>query len=241
MPKRKRGGNVATAEVEDDDDDREAEDVHERRALGAAPKAEAIVDEVGLTKCLDFEEPFLESLVLTFPDEIAAAPSDDDLAREVSIYNATLAAVAEGRRRLVEDHAERFERPEDFFCEMMKSDAHMAKVKEELIFQQKKMEAFEKRKERQHQMKFNKAVKAEKAAEKAKKKREAIRESSDFAQRKKSRKRLAADRKWGFGGRKRGKKRSDAKSIGDMTAFDPKKGKTLRKQPGPTKKRRPKT
>ena len=69
--------------------------------------------------------------------------------REVAFYNSTLGMVRDARDRLVAS-GEPYKRPEDFFCEMIKSDTHMAKVKDSLIFQQKKMKAFEQRKERQH-------------------------------------------------------------------------------------------
>lgn len=80
----------------------------------------------------------------------------DDLARELAFYESSLAAVKEGRRRLKAQGVS-WKRPEDFFCEMIKSDSHMNRVKERLIFEQKKMEAFEQRKERQSQKKFSKA------------------------------------------------------------------------------------
>jgi len=38
-----------------------------------------------------------------------------------------LAAVREGRKRLLA-HNVPYKRPEDFFCDMLKSDEHMAKV-----------------------------------------------------------------------------------------------------------------
>ena len=53
-----------------------------------------------------------------------------------------------------------FDRPADYFCEMLKSDQHMQKIKEKLIFEERKMEAFEKRKENQKMRKFAKQVKA---------------------------------------------------------------------------------
>jgi len=64
---------------------------------------------------------------------------------------------------------------------MVKSDAHMARVKDELIFQQKKMDAFEKRKERQHQLKYSKAVQAERLKQKAAQRKEALREARDLS------------------------------------------------------------
>jgi rRNA-processing protein EBP2 len=95
-------------------------------------------------------------------------------------YNHTLEAVTSGRAQLaalgVPVH-----RPDDYFCENMKSDVHMAKVllhyeypcmmaiyinsplfllqiKDRLLLEEKRIEAFEMRKNREKNRKFNKQV-----------------------------------------------------------------------------------
>lgn len=60
-------------------------------------------------------------------------------------------------------------RPKDYFCEQVKSDAHMAKVKDRLLLEEKKIENFEKRLERDSNRKFNKQVAALKKQEKSQK------------------------------------------------------------------------
>jgi rRNA-processing protein EBP2 len=52
-------------------------------------------------------------------------------------------------------------RPDDFFAEMLKSDAHMARVKDKLLFEQKKISAVEQRKQRATAAEFGKQVAAE--------------------------------------------------------------------------------
>lgn len=52
-------------------------------------------------------------------------------------------------------------RPDDYFAEMLKSDDHMARVKDKLLFEQKKMSAVEARKKRQSSATFGKQVAAE--------------------------------------------------------------------------------
>ena len=52
-------------------------------------------------------------------------------------------------------------RPDDYFAEMLKSDDHMARVKDKLLFEQKKMSAVEARKKRQASASFGKQVAAE--------------------------------------------------------------------------------
>lgn len=49
------------------------------------------------------------------------------LVREVSFYNNALEAVKRGRSKLVAANV-LYKRPEDFLCEMVKTDAHMDKV-----------------------------------------------------------------------------------------------------------------
>ena len=60
-------------------------------------------------------------------------------------------------------------RPKDYFCEQVKSDAHMAKIKDRLLLEEKKIERFEKRLERDSNRKFNKQVAALKKQEKSQK------------------------------------------------------------------------
>ncbi|CAN0096491.1 unnamed protein product [Ectocarpus sp. 4 AP-2014] len=99
----------------------------------------------------------------------------DDLKREVSFYNNALEAVKRGRSLLVAANVP-YKRPEDFLCEMVKTDAHMDKIKDKLIFEQQKMDAFEQRKARQEQRKYAKELNSNKVAEKSKRKKEGLEE-----------------------------------------------------------------
>merc|ERR1712232_1496586 len=65
-----------------------------------------------------------------------------------------------------------FSRPDDFFAEMVKSDDHMAKVKDRLIFETKKIDAVSQRKSNKEQKLRAKEKQSNKIAEKAKKKKE---------------------------------------------------------------------
>ncbi|CAM9461623.1 unnamed protein product [Phaeothamnion confervicola] len=97
----------------------------------------------------------------------------DDLQREVAFYNNALATVQDAKGRLAKLGIP-YRRPDDFLCEMVKSDQHMAKIKDKLIFEQKKMEAFEQRKQRQDQRKYAKQVSAAKATERTARKKETL-------------------------------------------------------------------
>lgn len=47
-------------------------------------------------------------------------------------------------------------RPDDYFAEMLKSDKHMAKVKDKLIVEKQRMQAFEQRKKAQGKILYTK-------------------------------------------------------------------------------------
>jgi len=225
----------------------------ERRALTGG-KARTLTSDASTLERLaaslaSSELPWVEHLTLTSSAPLVAS-STEDLEREVAIYSMTLDMAREGRRKLLAI-GEPFRRPDDFFCEMLKSDTHMAKVKDELIFQQKKMDAFDQRKAKQHQLKFAKAVQAEKVKVRAAKRKADAKDVDDFRKTsqgkkrellqgdkdddgdgdrpapaaRKSKKRVASDKKWGFGGKKKDAKRNDPKSIDDMSSFDPQRGK----------------
>ena len=85
----------------------------------------------------------------------------DDDQREVAFYNIAKAAVHTCSAKL-KDAGVPYKRPEDYFAEMVKSDRHMARVKDQLIFEQRKMAAFEMRKSQQQHKKRAKQVQAEK-------------------------------------------------------------------------------
>lgn len=198
----------------------------------------------------------------------------DDLKREVAFYDVALEAVKEARAKCQEAKIP-FSRPEDFFAEMIKTDGeysfdcianeesihnrskipnsqkldvftdHMAKVKDRLIFENKKMEAVSQRKSNKEQKLRAKEAQSNKIAEKAKRKREHFRAVDEWAQSAASKrgrrldedddvmlhnmgskkgpnaKRLSADKKFGFGGKRGRFKQNDRKTLNDTSAFNP--------------------
>merc|ERR1719215_1267276 len=74
-----------------------------------------------------------------------------------------------------------FSRPEDFFAEMVKTDDHMAKVKDRLIFENKKMEAVAQRKNNREQKLRAKESQANKLAEKSRRKKEHFQQVEEWA------------------------------------------------------------
>lgn len=123
---------------------------------------------------------------------------------------------------------------------------HMAKVKDRLIFETKKMEAFEQRKSNQEQKLRAKEKHAHRLAEKAKVKRNHMKAVEDWAKDAQSnrlsggrvhdndddylsrmsgsgpnKKRIMANKKFGYGGKRGRFKQNDAKSMNDMSGFNP--------------------
>lgn len=144
-------------------------------AEGIASQKAHIFNKVGLEQKLkevDRPLPWAEMLV-TRGVALEVVDASDDLQREVAFYQNSLSAVRESKIKLRELGIP-FKRSADFLCEMIKSDAHMDKIKDKLIFEQKKMEAFQKRQDRTEQRKYSKAVGEEKKKEKIARKKEGL-------------------------------------------------------------------
>jgi rRNA-processing protein EBP2 len=67
-----------------------------------------------------------------------------------------------------------WQRPPDYYAEMVKSDDHMARVKEQLLFETKKIEDSSQRRKERESKRFAKQVSAERKKEKAQDKKSAI-------------------------------------------------------------------
>ena len=138
----------------------------------------------------------------------------------------------------------------------------MAKVKDRLIFETKKMEAFEQRKSNKEQKLRAKESHAHRLVEKAKAKRKHMQNVDEWAKnaamnrlgdgrvnddddqyldrmsgRGKSKKRQAMDRKYGHGGKRGRFKQNDKKSMNDMSGFNPKGQASMAKRTGGTKRK----
>lgn len=187
----------------------------------------------------------------------------DDLKRELAFYNLALEAAGQARRQCKAADVP-FTRPEDFFVEMIKTDGksifcmradivrrltkvcctdQMAKIKDRLIFEGKKIDAVTQRKANKEQRLRAKEAQANKLAEKSKRRKDhlagveawaktaasgrgrALPEDDDYhlnnVGKSSSKKRMAADRKYGFGGKRGRFKQNDSKSKNDMSGFNP--------------------
>jgi len=95
---------------------------------------------------------------------------EDDFEREVSFYKSVVAGCTEAQVYM-ERVGLKYKRPADYFAEMLKSDTHMAKVRQSLLDQQKRIEAVEERRRQRELKRFGKKVQVEKEQTKAKQKK----------------------------------------------------------------------
>ncbi|KAG7391105.1 putative rRNA-processing protein EBP2 [Phytophthora pseudosyringae] len=188
---------AAASDVESEDEDAAAEaeaEIERRLVAEAQAEAESAKREskgvcntealLALVKDWDAAKPlaWVETL------DTCAAPLElesvhDDLKREVAFYNNTLAMVRMAKDRLKRDGVA-YKRPDDYFAEMLKSDAHMAKVKDKLIYEQKKITAVEERKKSQAHRKVAKEVQAEKIKERNQQKKDTLEAVKQWKKRK---------------------------------------------------------
>jgi len=198
--------------------------------------------------------PFLESYeICEFDAELA--DDNDDLAREMAFYNQSMQAVAAGRLRLKQQGVP-LRRPDDYFAENLKTDVHMARIKDKLLLETKKMDAFEKRQQRESNRKYNKQIMEMKKQERSDKTKENIedftklrkkglsgeqieekvekmlgRGQGDRTRTEKSTKRKAMDKKYGGHAKAAMKgKLNDRKSFNDMSDYNPRGGKQVRRE-----------
>jgi rRNA-processing protein EBP2 len=94
-------------------------------------------------------------------------------------YNQSLAAVKSALFKFKKFDIP-YQRPVDYYAEMIKSDAHMSKVKARLVASQKKIKAVEEYKQHQQNLKFGKQARAEREQEQARLKRNTLNAISDL-------------------------------------------------------------
>merc|ERR1712241_1278034 len=165
----------------------------------------------------------------------------NDFKREMMFYRQAQAAVLEAIPRL-HSLSVKTRRPDDYFAQMVKTDAHMNKIRAKLL---EKVEVQQKRqKEKKDMMDQMKKIRKGHGGnldflddegqgggggKGAKKKNGAAVAKRNFK-----------DKKFGFGGKKRGMKKNDKKSADDVTSFKPfKKGDGPNKKLGKGKLKRP--
>ena len=82
--------------------------------------------------------------VITLPTNTEVPDINDDMARELAFYKQGVAAAHEAIARFSETSVS-WRRPPDYYAESVKSDAHMAKIKSQLMYEQRMIEEAEQR------------------------------------------------------------------------------------------------
>ncbi|KAG0145290.1 hypothetical protein CROQUDRAFT_133821 [Cronartium quercuum f. sp. fusiforme G11] len=186
----KESGNSESGSEEEEEDDESVIDLEEEEDgieyekirvdsdnedLGAMVKRKVVKnDEKALLKLLDltkeksslqmdfFETQTIQSTTPTQVDDI-----NDDIGLEVELYKQALQSAKEAYT-LFEKASNPFFRPDDYFAEMIKSDAHMEKIRLKLVSEMEDIQASEESKKKRNLKKFGKAIQVEKKLEREK-------------------------------------------------------------------------
>jgi rRNA-processing protein EBP2 len=252
-------------QVEDDDD---AEMLEEARAAGfmadsfssQQQQQKHMNNQVGLRAALAeirLDLPWVERLEVVSAEKLEASLPQgvaDDLKVELAFYGQALAAVTAARGEL-ERVGVPHRRPDDYLAEMLKSDVHMAKIRNKLVVEAKHAKESERKQREKNSQAFSKELRTAKLSEKAQDKRKALDNIKSW--RKKSRdsrpelstekdldsvlhgekrasrpaeksdRRKGKDKKYGHGGiPRRIAKENDKKSASDMRGFSVKRMKS---------------
>ena len=169
---------------EDDDEADEEEDAMEMAALLAKSQAKnplinnkpALHDRLAdIVLGGGAKVPWVETFTSLSRTTAESLVEDvnDDLKRELAFYDIALAGVKDCQE-MCRSSGVSYERPTDYYAEMVKSDGHMLKVKKELLEQAAKIEAAELRRKQREAKKFGKALQVERNQEKEKKKKDEL-------------------------------------------------------------------
>lgn len=174
----KKNVPLNNTEMEDDDpmvsesDSEEDDDVEL-----SEPSKTAVYNKDGLLdKLADITWPenvdWLHKLTLDI-DQEQKVDVNDDLTRELAFYTQALEGAREAFGKF-QSMGLPFLRPSDYYAEMVKSDAHMVKVKGRLLSEKRRTEESEERRKARESKKLSKEVQAQKQRERAKQKKEEI-------------------------------------------------------------------
>ncbi|KAG2223867.1 hypothetical protein INT45_012740 [Circinella minor] len=166
----------SASDVEDDaneiSDNEEEEQQKEKKELVPRVNEEEamirITNEFKLKKL-----PWIETLTVTSSKPIDIPDIKDDMTRELAFYEQALEAVKIGREKVLEAGLP-FSRPDDYFAEMIKSEEHMAKVRQKLLDESAQLKASEDAKRQRLLKKYGKKVQVEKQLERQKQKTDTL-------------------------------------------------------------------
>mmetsp|Transcript_18604 Transcript_18604/g.59228 ORF Transcript_18604/g.59228 Transcript_18604/m.59228 type:complete len:329 (-) Transcript_18604:246-1232(-) len=167
-------------EIGDEDGD---EELRVRSLIRRSRKGAAVNNEEGLLRKM----AELQSDGLKWTETCDVTPAacevvedvNDDLRRDLVFMANTKLSVRRAMELCTEAELP-FDRPDDFFAEMVKNDAHMRQIKAKLLMEQSKMKAVDARRAAQEHKQYAKQIQAEKLAAKAQRKKEAIAAADEF-------------------------------------------------------------
>ncbi|THH18364.1 hypothetical protein EW146_g2601 [Bondarzewia mesenterica] len=168
--------------VSDSDDDEEVEE--EEVALDdvesvdedAVPRQKIEIDnKVALERILDTIKldpsiSWTETLIVSYPQTMDI-DVNDDLNRELAFYKQALHG-ATTARTFAARHKLPFTRPSDYFAEMVKTDAHMERIRQRLLDESAGIKRSEEKRKEREGKKFGKQVQMEKLKERERSKKE---------------------------------------------------------------------
>ncbi|KAI0304318.1 eukaryotic rRNA processing [Multifurca ochricompacta] len=165
-------GAREVVEIALDDEDMESVDVDE----DVIPKRKVQVDnKIALERIrdtikLDPSLPWTETLTVSYLEKIDVEVNDD-LNRELAFYKQALHG-AKAARALATTHKLPFTRPDDFFAEMVKTDAHMEGIRQRLLDESAGIAKSDARRREREGKKVGKQVQIEKIKERQRSKKD---------------------------------------------------------------------
>eukprot|EP00889_Picochlorum_renovo_P004828 jgi/Picre1/31858/NNA_007206.t1 len=159
-----------SGEYEKEDEDELEEATAEENGVYAAEKMTEILKDISWG---GQSQMWKEGLVLLSREETEIEDVENDLERELAFYNQAQRAAFEAISKF-EKEGIPWRRPDDYLAEMVKTDAHMAKVKEQLVHERTVIEESEQRRKERESRKFSKQVAAERRKERSQQRKQAI-------------------------------------------------------------------
>ncbi|ORY81742.1 eukaryotic rRNA processing protein EBP2-domain-containing protein [Leucosporidium creatinivorum] len=162
-------------EQDDDEEDIEYENLSADEDGDIVPVERTTVnDKAALERVLasfKSDTTFFDTLTLTNPKSLAITDPENDLERELEFYKQALWA-AQHAETLFSAASLPFHRPEDYFAEMLKTDAHMSTIRQSLLDESAGIKASEEARKLRDAKKFGKKVQVERLKEREKEKKE---------------------------------------------------------------------
>ncbi|KAL8284213.1 hypothetical protein RQP46_004962 [Phenoliferia psychrophenolica] len=171
------GDETMEGAEEDDEEDMselEFEDLEEEDGDVVPVERTTVNDKVALERVLatfKTKTAFFDTLTLTYPKELAIPDAENDLERELEFYKQSLWAAGHAES-LFEAASLPFTRPNDYFAEMLKTDAHMTLIRQKLLDESAGIKASEDARKLRDAKKFGKKVQVERLKEREKDKKD---------------------------------------------------------------------